>query len=367
MGRARQGVCRHADRFMTASKPSVKRRTAAVVPPTNPVLVEATREPAVESRHAGAVAVVDAAGRTVAAWGDVERPIFPRSAIKPLQALLLVECGAADAFKLGARELALACASHGGEPAHVATVTAWLASVGLTEGDLECGAHAPSAEAAALALLRAGTAPNQCHNNCSGKHAGMLSAARFLRIQTRGYIKPEHRIQEEVRRVLEDLTGLALADAPRGIDGCGIPAYAMPLKNVAHAMARFAAPDELPPARAGACRRLAQAMAAHPFLVAGTGRFCTALIQRGQGSILVKSGAEGVFTAALPKLGLGVALKIDDGARRASQVAIAAVLRHLGALDDEDIEALSTFARPRLTNWRGVEIGVVRPAEGWLA
>ena len=367
MGPARQGVCRHADRFMTAPKPTAKRRAAAAVPPGNPVLVEATRDPAVESRHAGAVAVVDAAGRTVAAWGDIERPVFPRSAIKPLQALLLVECGAADAFKLGARELALACASHGGEPAHVATVTAWLASVGLTESDLECGAHAPSAEAAALALLRAGTAPSQCHNNCSGKHAGMLSAARFLRLPTRGYIRPDHRIQAEITRVLEDLTGLGFADLPCGIDGCGIPAYALPLKNIAHAMARFGAPDELPPARAAACRRLAAAMAAHPFLVGGTGRFCTALIQRSQGAVLIKTGAEGVFTAALPKLGLGVALKIDDGARRAAQVAIAAVLRHVGALDDGDLEALAGFARPRLTNWRGVEVGAVRPASGWPA
>jgi L-asparaginase II len=352
---------------MTAAKPTAKRRATATVPPANPILVEATREPAVESRHAGAVAVVDAAGRSVAAWGDVERPIFPRSAIKPLQALLLVECGAADAFKLGARELALACASHGGEPAHVATVTAWLASVGLTESDLECGAHPPSAEAAALALLRAGTAPNQCHNNCSGKHAAMLSTARYLRLPTRGYIRPDHRIQHEITRVLEDLTGLTLGKLPCGVDGCGIPAHAMPLKSIAHAMARFAAPDELPPARAGAARRLAQAMAAHPFLVAGTGRFCTALIQRSQGAILIKTGAEGVFTAALPRLGLGIALKIDDGARRASQVAIAAVLRHLGALDDGDIEALAGFARPRVTNWRGAEVGVVRPASGWPA
>jgi L-asparaginase II len=367
MGRARQGVCRHADRFMTAPKPTAKRRAPAAAPTGDPILVEVTREPGVESRHTGAVAVVDAAGKTVAAWGDIERPIFPRSAIKPLQALVLVECGAADAFKLGARELALACASHGGEPAHVATVTAWLASVGLTESDLECGAHAPSAEAAALALVRAGTQPNQCHNNCSGKHAGMLSAARFMRINTRGYTKPEHRIQQEVTRVLEDMTDLALADMPCGIDGCSIPAHAMPLKNIALAMARFGSPDELPPARAGACKRLAQAMAAHPFLVAGTGRFCTAVIQRKQGDVLVKTGAEGVFTAALPKLGLGIALKIDDGARRAAQAAIAAVLRHLGAFDDDDMDALAGFARPRILNWRGTEVGAVRPAPGWPA
>jgi len=141
----------------------------------------------------------------------------------------------------------------------------------------------------------------------------------------------------------------------------------MPLKNIAHAMARFGAPDELPPARAAACRRLAAAMAAHPFLVGGTGRFCTALIQRSQGAVLIKTGAEGAFTAALPKLGLRVALKIDDGARRASQGAIAAVLRHVGALDDNDLEALAGFARPRLTNWRGVEVGAVRPAPGWPA
>ena len=188
----------------------------------NPVLVEVTRGEMVESRHRGSVAVVDHEGRTVLSLGSIEAPIYPRSAIKPLQALALVETGAAEAFGLSDAEIALACASHDGEPRHVSTVEAWLARIGCSTGDLECGPQLPSHEASAATLIRTGREPGPEHNNCSGKHSGFLSVARQLGAPTRGYIDLEHPVQQTVLGILEQMTGLDLGDAPRGIDGCGI-------------------------------------------------------------------------------------------------------------------------------------------------
>jgi len=333
--------------------------------PANPVLVEVTRGPAVESRHRGAVAVADAAGAIVHARGAVDRPVFPRSAIKPLQAIPLVETGAADALEIDGRELALACASHNGEPAHAALAGAWLERLGLGEGDLECGPHPPLHPPAEAALIRTGRPPTRLHNNCSGKHAGMLATALHMGEPTAGYTRPEHPVQRRIASVLAALAGADPASAPMGVDGCGVPTWALPLDALARAMAKLARPDGLDATRAEACRRIVAAMAAHPFEVAGTGRFCTAAIEAGGGSLTVKTGAEGVYAAALPELGLGVALKIDDGARRAAEVACAAVLRHLGALDAAAWARLAPFAEPDLVDTRGRPIGVVRAADGW--
>ncbi len=332
----------------------------------NPVLVEVTRGDAVESRHRGAVAVLDARGAVIAEWGDIGQPVYPRSAIKPLQALGLLESGAAEAFGVSDEELALACASHNGEARHVALVRAWLARIGLSESDLECGAHPPMGRQAEEALLRTDTEPGACHNNCSGKHTGMLATARHLGVPNVGYIEPDHPVQAAIREILTELSDCALSAAPVGIDGCGIPTYAIPLRNLALAMARFAEPGALPSSRRAGAERIQSAMAAHPHLVAGTGRFCTAAIGATGGAVLVKTGAEGVFAGAVPGRGLGFALKIDDGAKRASEVATAAVLRYLNLLDDEANARLTDFSEPRLTNWRGREVGRVRPAAGWL-
>ncbi len=332
----------------------------------NPVLVEVTRGDGVESRHRGAVAVLDAGGAVIAEWGDIGRPIYPRSAIKPLQTLGLLESGAAEAFALGDEELALACASHNGEARHVALVLAWLARIGLCEADLECGAHPPMGKEAGEALLRAGTDPGAGHNNCSGKHVGMLTTARHLGLRSAGYIDAGHPVQVAIREILSELCDCPLSQAPVGTDGCGIPTYAMPLRNLAHAMARFAEPGALSSVRRDAAGRIQAAMAAHPYLVAGSGRFCTAVIEATGGAVLVKTGAEGVFTGAVPGRGIGFALKIDDGAKRASEVATAAVLGYLSLLDDEAIARLTDFTQPRLRNWRGREVGWVRPAAGWL-
>ncbi|MFI4989087.1 MAG: asparaginase [Alphaproteobacteria bacterium] len=330
----------------------------------NPVLVEVTRRPAVESRHRGAAAVVDARGRIVASWGDVEHAVYPRSAIKPLQAIAVIETGAADAYGLGDAELAMCCASHSGEPAHVETVQRWLARIGLGVAALECGAHLPYAPAASEALLRAGQAPTAAHNNCSGKHSGMLSAALHMGEPTKGYVRPDHPAQQRWMRTVGEMCGIDLARAPMGTDGCSIPTLAFPIRAMALGMARLATQEGLDAGRSAAARRVLAAVAARPDMVSGTGRFATVLMERTGGRILVKGGAEGVYCAALPHLGLGLALKIDDGAARAAEVATAAILRRLGALDEADWTALKAVARPVLRNWNGIETGTIESRLG---
>ncbi len=329
-------------------------------PGAAPFQIEVTRGPAVESRHRVACAVVDAAGATVAAWGDVERPVYPRSSLKPLQALPLVESGAADAHAVSERELSLACASHNGEAAHLDTVGAWLDRIGLGVEDLECGPQWPRREDDLHDLVRAGGAPTRADNNCSGKHTGMLTTALHMGVPTAGYTKLDHPVQRAIFAAIGEIADCDLADAPVGIDGCSAPNPGMPLHNLALAFARFAAPDGLPPERAAACRRIAKAMSAEPFMVAGTGRLCTALMESAAGRIVAKTGAEGVFIAALPEQGLGVALKAEDGATRAAQAGLAAVLDRLGMLNDAVQTAIAAYTTPPLTNWDGLEIGEVR-------
>jgi len=331
----------------------------------NPVLVEVTRGATVESRHRGAACVYDSSGARVLAWGDVEAPVFPRSAVKLLQAVPFLETGAADVCQANFNELALACASHGGERAHVAVARAWMERLGLEEGHLACGAHVPYAEEAASALIRAGEAPSTLHNNCSGKHLAMAATALAKGEPIAGYHEPDHPVQLRVRDAVAELTGENLIQAPMGIDGCSIPTWAISLAALARAMARVADPRGLKVARQSAIRRLRNAVARNPFMTAGTGRVCTALIGRKSTELYVKGGAEGVFVAALYELGVGVALKIDDGAKRAAEVALTAILRYLEVLDDQDWEALAEFAAPRILNRMGRSVGEIRTVTGW--
>ena len=328
-----------------------------------PILVETTRGDLVESRHRGAAVVVDAAGKVVLSWGDVATPVYARSAIKALQALPLIESGAADAYGLSDEELAIACASHWGEPFHVDTVTAWLNRAGLSIDDLECGAHQPHNQDAAKALHVAGAEPTAVHNNCSGKHSGMLCTARHLGEPTKGYVRWQHPVQQRILGILEMMCGLDLSDAPRGIDGCAIPVIAMPLGNIALGMAKLADPGELPPARAAAVQRICTAIAAAPHMVAGTGRFGTEVMTVCGGDAIIKNGAEGIFCGALPTLGLGVALKIHDGAARAAEVAMAAILQRLGILDQARSARLADRLKVPLLNRNGTHIGDIRATQ----
>ncbi len=337
--------------------------TATAAATAGPMIIEVTRGDMVESRHRADIAVVDADGKVVRAWGDIEPPVYGRSAIKPLQALPLIESGAADRFGVSVAELALACASHNGEPRHVELVTAWLARIGCSVADLECGSHTPYHESSVEALIRAGRKPDATYNNCSGKHTGFLSTARHLGEPTGGYIRYEHPVQQRILGVLEQMTGLGLADAPRGIDGCGIPVIGIPLGNMALGMARLADPGEhVPPARAAAAKRILAAMAAEPFLVAGTDRFCTKVMEIVGAKVALKTGAEGVYTAALPTFGLGVALKVEDGAGRAAEVAMGRVLHDLKLLTGDEEKALADALTPPIRNRVGRETGRIRPA-----
>jgi|HubBroStandDraft_1064217.scaffolds.fasta_scaffold00055_36 L-asparaginase II len=331
-------------------------------PDPAPIFVEVLRGALVESRHRGAAAIVDSAGRIVRSWGDIERPVYARSAIKPLQALPLVESGAADRYGLGAAELALACASHHGQPIHVEAVTRWLERIGLGSGDLECGAHLPNDTASAQALIRAGTAPTAVHNNCSGKHSGFLCTARFKDEPTRGYIEPDHPVQQRVARVLGEMTGLDLGRAPRGRDGCGIPVIGTSLFGLARGFARLADPADLHDERRAAAKRLLDAMAAMPIMVDGASGLCNAVMSVAGRSVRLKGGAEGVYCAAMPGLGLGLALKIEDGGGRAAQLAMITLIDRLGGFDDAQRAALDSSLRPVLHNVAGLEVGSLRPA-----
>jgi L-asparaginase II len=329
---------------------------------TNPVLVEVVRGARVESKHRGSVAVVDADGTAALVLGDVARPVFPRSAVKPLQALVLVESGAADRFGFGADELAVASASHAGEPAHVAVVERMLGRAGLDAAALACGAHPPGHAASAQALARAGREPSALHNNCSGKHAGFLCAACAMGADPVCYTDPAHPVQREVKAALEAIAGAALDDRSCAIDGCSVPTWPLPLEKLAYGFARFGTGRRLDPRRAAAAARIRAAYAARPHLVAGTGRFCTRVMEHFGDRVLVKGGAEGVACGALPEIGLGIAIKCDDGAGRAAEVVMATMIARLLALDDKDRAMLDDLVRPALCNWNGIEVGALRPA-----
>ena len=326
----------------------------------NPVVVEVTRGGVVESRHRGAAVVVDLSGKVVARWGDHTQAVFPRSAVKPMQALLLVESGAAQAFEVTDREVALACSSHNGEAGHVLPVAAWLKRIGLTADDLECGAHWPYHEDSLRTLAAEGLMPTAAHNNCSGKHSGFLTAALHLGVPTRGYVQATHPVQQRILGIMEQVCGVRLAGTPVGIDGCSIPTYAIPLENLAYGFARFGVPEDLPPARAMAARRIFKSMVSYPFEVAGTGRYCTKLMQALGGRVMAKTGAEGVYCASLPEYGLGVAVKVDDGAARAAEVLTAAVLDHIGALDGLDDGVRTGLMETTIENRKGLRTGEIR-------
>ena len=330
---------------------------------TSPVLVEVIRGSLLESEHRGRVAVIDADGNAVLRLGDVARPVFPRSAVKPLQALPLVETGAADRFGFGDEELALASASHAGEPAHVALVEHMLARAGLDAAALVCGAHPPIHAPSAQALARSGREPSALHHNCSGKHAGFLCVACAMEANPAGYADPAHPVQRAVKAAIEGIAGVALEDRSRAIDGCSVPTWALPLEKLAHGFARFGTGRGLDPHRAQAAARIRAACAANPYLVAGTGRFCTRVMAHFGGRVLVKGGAEGVLCGALPEAGLGIAVKCDDGTARAAEVVMATLISRLLALDDADRGALAPLVQPGLRNWNGVEVGVLRPSD----
>jgi L-asparaginase II len=321
---------------------------------SNPVLVEVLRGTRGESRHIGAIAIADADGGSLLALGDVECPVFPRSAVKAMQAIPLGESGAAEAFGLGDDELAVACASHSGDRVHVEAVQSLLAKAGLDASYLACGAHWPVSERAMRELIQAGRRPQAIHNNCSGKHAGMLAASVHLGFDPRGYERPDHPLQGMIAGIISETCGVALAPDGIAIDGCSVPTWSLPLSALARGFARLGTGTGLPHERAKAARRLLGACFASPDLVAGEGRFDTIAMRALAPDLFVKGGAEGVHCAALPKLGIGIAIKIDDGAKRGTERALAEVI---AALLPEARRALAEQIGGEVLNWRGIAVG----------
>ncbi|QUS35975.1 asparaginase [Falsirhodobacter algicola] len=330
---------------------------------TAPVaMAELWRGGLLESTHLGHAVICHADGEVVRAWGDPNAVIFPRSSCKMLQALPLVESGAAEAHGLTDRQLALSCASHSGAALHAGTVGRWLSDLNLREQDLRCGCHMPWDTEERDRLIRAGEAPCQLHNNCSGKHAGFLTLNRHLGGDAE-YLEIDHPVQRAVKAAFEEVTDET--SPGYGIDGCSAPNFATSLQGLARAMAFFAGARDDGGPRERAAARLARAMAAHPEMVAGEGRADTELM-RAMDGVAMKMGAEAVYVAILPQKRMGIALKITDGHVPAAEAAIARLLVELGVLD-----AAHPATRRRLdavqTNWRGIETGVFRTSDGFTA
>jgi L-asparaginase II len=328
-------------------------------PGSNPILIETTRGRLVESRHRGALAVARSNGETVIALGDILSPIYPRSAIKAFQAIPLIETGAADAYGFGPTEIALSCASHSGSESHVTVARGMLAKAGLGGDDLECGPQEPIGEAAAADFHRSRLTPTALHNNCSGKHSGMLAACRHCGDRTLGYTALDHPHQQRILKVLRDFTGEALGPDVTGVDGCSAPNWAIPLGKLAAAFAALGTGEGAAKMRRATTERIVAAGFAAPEMVAGDGRFCTRAMRALPGLAFVKTGAEGVFCGALPTLGLGFAVKIDDGATRASEAVTVAVLARLLP----KAEAAGFGGPQALRNWRGSEVGSLGPSD----
>ncbi|MQB43833.1 asparaginase [Rhizobium sp. ICMP 5592] len=327
---------------------------------SNPVCVEVTRGNLVESRHRGSVAVVDGDGKVVFSLGDIEAGVFPRSACKAMQALPLVESGAADAYGFGDKELALACSSHNGEDEHVALAASMLARAGRDVATLECGAHWSFDQKTIIHQARTLDKPTALHNNCSGKHSGFICACCHQDIDPEGYVGYDHPLQQQIRATMQSLTGTPLGHDNCGIDGCAIPSYAVPLRSLAHGFARMASRNGLEPSRAKASRRLLDACMAEPFYVAGTDRACTKLMQIAPGRIFAKTGAEGVFCAAIPEQGIAIAVKCDDGTTRAAETMVAATLARFFEKDGDVNSGLMAMADKVLKNWNRIHVGDIR-------
>jgi L-asparaginase II len=320
-------------------------------------VVEVSRGDLIESRHRVHIAVVDGNGRLRAHAGDPSLVAFARSAIKPMQAVPLIEDGAAERFQFTDVELALCCASHSGESRHVHAVHGMMRKVGISEDALACGAHEPMGKQAARELVEQSTPPTRVHNNCSGKHVGMLALAQMHGWPLAGYHEVDHPVQQRMQTELARWTGMDAEDFGTAVDGCGVVTFALPIEKMAFAFARFAAT-----ARTGkdAAAQIVQAMVRNPEYVAGTDRLCTALMRIARGRVFAKVGAEGVYCAGVPGAELGIALKVEDGATRAAEPALIATLKALAILSDDEVAELAAFAEPVITNTRDERVGALR-------
>lgn len=326
-------------------------------------LIHVTRSGLIECIHYGDIAVCDASGTLTGRVGDPSRTVFWRSSAKPIQALAVVQTGAADRFAFTAKELSICCASHHGSADHVATVRGLLAKMGLDESALQCGTHMPGDPQENARLVREGKDPSPAHNNCSGKHTGKLASTLALGADVATYLEPDSPVQQLIIKNMSVLSGVAPGDIILGVDGCSAPIHGMSLQAMATAFARLATPATLPHDLRPAAARIIAAMAAEPVMVSGKGAFNSALLEAYQGRIVAKSGAEGLCVFGLTDLGIGVAIRTVDGSARGQSSAVLRVLELLGACDDSTRAALEGFVTTPLKNCRNQVVGEVRAAE----
>ena len=334
-------------------------------------LVEVTRGNVVESIHYGAFVVVNSMGQVLAGEGSPQLQTYPRSSMKPFQALPFVEMGGEKVFNFTEQEVAIMCASHSGTEIHTDVLASMHEKIGTSEADLACGIHWPSSQSARQALKLAGKTPNQFHHNCSGKHTGMLAHALLRGLPIEGYLDPQHPVQVSIRETVAQMVGLDPDGMSIGIDGCSAPVYSIPLQNMALGVALLADPVNLGDVRAAACMKISHAMMSNPLMIAGPGEFDTELMTAGGGRLFSKMGAEGYLIMGLmPGVlkphspGLGIAIKISDGDRggRARSSVALTILSGLGILDDFDLREMTKFGNVPVKNWRNMDVGEIRPA-----
>lgn len=324
----------------------------------SPLEVQVLRGNFTESVHLVDAVVIDADGKTVASFGDANKITYPRSSIKMIQAFMLLEAGAFEKFNLTKNEVALACASHNGEPIHVDLVTQWHKKVGLVEDNLVCGAHLPYDTESAHDMIRNNVKPTRYHNNCSGKHSGILCGIMAANRDIKSYDKYDHWAQINLRKVLSNLSGLNLDKAEWGVDGCGIPSYTMSLIGMAKGMSALLGKNKSQEWN-NAAEIICDSVSAAPYCVSGRNSLCTEVIDVTKGRTIVKAGAEGMYCGVIRDQGLSYTLKVRDGAFRAAEIASAAILQGFSGLTEEESLKLSRYTRPTMKNWVGTEVGKV--------
>ena len=344
----------------TVSAPEIDAPSLHMGGQMSEILITRSRGSIVECVHFGDVAVVGPAGKLIASCGDADKYTYFRSSAKPIQALNLIISGAAERFGINDQELALVCASHYSEDQHLETARSILAKAGLDESYLRCGAARSIKPEIAFAQAEAGIPPQRIKSDCSGKHSGMLATCAHKGYPLDTYLNPEHSLQQELIAIVSEVCDYPVEKIGVGVDGCGVPVFALPIRNMALAYARFAAPETLPERYRSAAIRIFEAMNAYPAMVSGTGGFCTALMQATGGRMIGKVGAMGVYTIGIKTARLGIALKIGDGSPGMAQVAAMHVLRELDLLTEAEYERLESFHRPPVLNDEGLRVGEVR-------
>ncbi|MGD8188947.1 asparaginase [Brevibacillus ginsengisoli] len=316
----------------------------------------------IESTHAGSIAVVDRHGNLLYGLGDISRMTFTRSALKPVQAIPVLQSGAAERFLMTDKEIAICCGSHNGEEQHTQLVNSMLFRIGLQEDHLQCGAHPPYNQSHYLEMVRKQLEPSAIHNNCSGKHTGMLALAVHLESDIATYHHLEHPVQRKVVEALVELSEFPQDQMLTGIDGCGVPNFGIPIDKLALVFAKLANPDNVQPySLRQAIKRLTHAMVQYPEMISGNNDFCTELIRVGSGKVIAKGGAEGVYCMGLVERGIGVAIKVEDGNWRSATPVAVEVLKQLGELTPQEEQALQSFHMPVIANRKGETVGIIEP------